>query len=280
MTATGRHFAAFTFVDRIAELQPGRHARGEFLIPPGIASFPASLVAEAVGQLAAWVSIAHLGFRVRPVAALAFETRFLGTAAPGDTLELSVDIDSCEDDAVAYQGRARVRDAGVIELGDCVGPMLPLEDFDDASAMRAFFDRLCHGGATPGRFPGVEVPPVAITEHAPAKAARGDLRVPAAAPFFEDHFPRRAVFPATLLLDAQMRLAAGVAREAAEGAAVRASRITDVKLRAFIEPGATLALGAEVKERREQDVLTLVTAAMNGRVIGRAHIEFAAGGAA
>ena len=86
------HFAAFSFVDRIVEFEPGKRAVGRYDVPAGIAAFPSCLVAEAVGQLAAWVSMEHIAFRGRPVAALATETRFRGDVAPGDTLDLSVDL--------------------------------------------------------------------------------------------------------------------------------------------------------------------------------------------
>src|SRR6476646_3225367 len=98
------HFAAYSFVDRISDFVPRQSARGIFAIPGDIAAFPAALVAEAVGQLAAWVAMDAVDFRGRPVAALATETRFLGDAAPGDTLDLAVDILECDDDAVAYNG--------------------------------------------------------------------------------------------------------------------------------------------------------------------------------
>ena len=69
-------------------LAPGKRATGKFSIPPGIESFPQCLMAEAVGQLAAWVAMSHIGFRGRPVAALATETRFARTANPGEELDL------------------------------------------------------------------------------------------------------------------------------------------------------------------------------------------------
>ena len=66
------HFAAFSFVDRITGLEPG-DARARHVRDSGATStaFPSCLMAEAVGQLAAWVAMAHIGFRGRPVAALA-----------------------------------------------------------------------------------------------------------------------------------------------------------------------------------------------------------------
>ena len=56
-------YAAFTFVDRITALVPGVSAHGTFHIPAGIEGFPSSLLAEATGQLAAWVAVSKLAFR-------------------------------------------------------------------------------------------------------------------------------------------------------------------------------------------------------------------------
>ena len=268
-------YAAFTFVDRITELVPGVSARGTFHIPAGIEGFPSSLLAEATGQLAAWVAVAKLAFRLRPVAGIAHETVYRGVPRPGDTLDTEIRIDSCEDDAVAYQGWARIGGNIVLELHDCVGPMLPLADFDDADAMRRFFATLCTDGAQPDRFPGIE--PVTIvpgaSEH--ARLATAQLDVPGEAAFFDDHFPRRPVFPGTLLLDRMTSLAIGPAEEAA-AASLRLSRVTDVKLRTFIEPGARLDLRANVDEVSSESVTAMLQAWAAGqrRPVGGARVHF------
>src|SRR3954471_19861218 len=201
MTRASAYFAAYSFVDRIVELERGKRARGTFAIPSGIDAFPAAFVAEAVGQLAAWVAMDRMDFRGRPVAALATETRFRRAVEPGQTLALDVDILDCDDDAVAYSGRASVDHDEVIELADCLGPMLPVDDFDDPEALRARLQLLRGDGAPPGRFRGVVPMRVDVTHHDPGVSIRGTLDVPRDAPFFADHFPRKPVFPATLLLD-------------------------------------------------------------------------------
>ena len=71
MTGMDEHFRAFSFVDRIASLEPGTRIRGSYTIPSSIDDFPASLVAEAVGQLAAWAVMSAVDFKSRPVAGLA-----------------------------------------------------------------------------------------------------------------------------------------------------------------------------------------------------------------
>src|SRR4029453_2723537 len=123
------------------------------------------------------------------------------------------------------QGHANIDGERAIELIDCLGPMLPLADFDDPHAMAERFALLIDGGAPPGRFHGVRRPPIVRDGN------KALLDVPASAPFFNDHFPRRNVFPATLMLDAQIELAISVARETWRDAA--AIRMTNVKVRSF-----------------------------------------------
>ncbi len=237
-------FAAFSFVDRISAVDASGRVRGVYTIPAGLDAFPASLVAEAVGQLAAWVAMERVGFRRRPVAALAGETRFHALARPGDTLELAVDIEACDDETISYGGRATVDGRLVLELLDCLGPMLDASEFDDPAALAADYAVLTGPGAPAGRFRGVALPPLVDTAHEAGVRVDATLDVPAAAPFFADHFPRRPVFPATLMLDVLLGLAGRVAAEAA-GTPVRLARITNVKVRSFTPPGVTLKLFAE-----------------------------------
>ena len=269
-------FAAFSFVDRIVEHEPAARARGTFAIPANVAAFPPCLMAEAVGQLAAWVAMAHIGFRGRPVAALAMETRFLRAARPGDRLDLAVDVEHCDDEAVAYRGHARIGDAVVIELDDCLGPMLPVADFDDPQALAARFALLTAEGAPPGRFRGVALPPVVRTGGVPGESATGTLAVPADAPFFHDHFPRRPVFPATLLLDAQIGLALALAAESGRwpaGAQLAPVRMTNVKVRSFTPPGQVLALTATMKPLQDGVATFQLAAAAEGRTVATSRVE-------
>lgn len=267
-------FSAFSFVDRIAAVEPGVRASGRYAIPGHLPRFPACLVAEAIGQLAAWASMAKLGFRRRPVAGLAGETVFRGGVAPGDELELAVEIETCDEDAVAYGGAARVGGRTVLELRHCVGPMLPMEEFDAPEAVAGDFEVLCGPGAPAARLqvlPGCEV---AVTERIPGRAATATLCVPASAPFFRDHFPRRPVFPGTLLLDRLLELALDVGREAAPGAALAPARVSDVKMRAFIAPGQAVELKVELAPQDGGFDARLV-ARVDGKTVatGRAAIE-------
>jgi 3-hydroxymyristoyl/3-hydroxydecanoyl-(acyl carrier protein) dehydratase len=269
------HFAAFSFVDRITEVEPGARARAVFGVPSGIAEFPSCLVAEAVGQLAAWVAMAEIDFRGRPVAALATETIFHRDVAPGNRLDLAVEIESCDDEAVAYGGFAEVDGEKVIELKDCLGPMLPVQDFDSPDAMRERYRLLCGEGAPAGRFHGVAVPKLVALAGEPGKS-RAMLSVPESAPFFADHFPRRAVFPATLLLDSQIRLAMDLARtvfDAASETKLVPKRMSNVKVRSFIVPGQDIELAAEMVSTYGASGTAKLSAVSGGKSVATARLD-------
>ncbi len=272
------HFAAFSFVDRIVEVVPATRARGVYAIPAGLPAFPQALVAEAVGQLAAWVAMDHIGYRGRPVAALAMQTRFLREARPGDRLDLAVEIESCDDDAVAYRGHATIAGERALELDECLGPMLPTAEFDDPAALAARYALLCGAGAPPGRFRGVDLPPVTRTGGVAGESAEATLAVPAEAAFFRDHFPRRPVFPATLLVDAQIGLALALAAESGRWPAhtpLVAARMTNVKVRAFTPPGQVLTLTATLKPQSGRTATVQMGAQAEGRVVATARLEIA-----
>lgn len=268
------HFAAYSFVDRIDELVPGTRARARYAIPSHVASFSSALIAEAVGQLAAWVAMEQIDFRGRPVAALATETRFLGGACPGDTLDLAVEIQQCDDEAVAYDGRASIAGTPIIELVDCLGPMLPLAEFDHPDALRARLALLRGEGAPAGRFEGVAEIALRIAERVPGERVRASIEVPASAPFFGDHFPRRPVFPATLLLDTMMRLSLDVARDpTALGPSAYARRITHVKMRSFIAPSQRLDLGVDLARKENHAAKAMLSARTDDKLVASARLE-------
>ena len=268
-------FSTFSFVDRITALEDGRWARGRFAIPAGLPGFSTCLVAEAVGQLAAWVAMAQAEFRRRPLAALSGETRIVREAAPGEFLDLGVEIESCDPDAILFGGWARVADAPVLELCGCVGLMLPLEEFDAPEAVRQDFETLCGPGARPSRFPGITAPDLSLIDRIPGRRLRASMRVPvSSAPFFDDHFPRRPVFPATLLLDAEIRLAVQLAEETLPaGQRFRAARVADAKMRAFILPGQAVEIEAEMRSATDGAAELTLAATAEGKRVATGRME-------
>lgn len=270
------HFRAFSFVDRITSDQPGAKVRGRYQIPAGIDAFPRPLIAEAVGQLAAWSAMSALDFKVRPVAGIASSVELLSMVHPGQTLELAADIETVDMEAVAYCGGAFVNGVQVIRLNHCVGPMLPQEDFDDPQAVKNRYALLCNGGAKPGAYGGV--PPVNFENISSelGQWIRAILPIPAAAPFFDDHFARRPVFPGTLFMNKILELAADVAKDipATNGGVWVARTIADGKLRAFIPPGDRLEFEAKVAKHEGDLLIIAVEARKAKRVTGNARIIF------
>lgn len=272
------HFRAFSFVDKITSLERGQRITGRFVIPPDITSFPNSLVAEAVGQLAAWAAMATLGFTHRPVAGLAGRVELLASVRPGQTLELTADLESVDLEAVAYGGFALADDQVLLRLHDCVGPMMPLAEFDDPLLVRQRFALLSDAEVAPGGFRGVpeiDLTSKSMTSQTTLQAA---LVVPLDAEFFADHFPRRPVFPGTLLTHANLQLAVALMETIAppaSGTGWIPKAISDVKLRSFIAPGEHLELEARRNEHTDIHAVVGLQIRASGKRVGSCRVDLA-----
>ncbi len=270
------HFRAFSFVDRILADESGKRISGRYHISPDLPSFPSALVTEAIGQLAAWSSIAATGFTVRPVAGIAGRAIFHEFVKPGDVLDLEATLVKADLEAVGYRGSARVGDRVVVELIDALGPMVPMEEFDDPTAVRERYDRILHGEAD--RFSFRDVPRVDVGElvETDTQEMTGVLHVPSEASFFDDHFPRNPVFPGTLLIDAKLRFAMTLAGRVAGGTEAdswRLAAVSDVKLRSFMPPGDVLEVNGKVEFRDESGLRVIVTTRKGRRLNSSARFE-------
>jgi len=233
-------FAAFSFVDKIDSVELGKSISGRYLIPETIAEFRHSLCCEAVGQCAAWSAMAALDFRFRPVAGISRAVEFFAEPKPGQTLLLEAQISRADSEAVTYDGLATIDGREIVKLHQCLGPMLPMEDFDAPGEVRARYEELIGPGAKPGMFGGVPQFDATVTGKTDG-ALEGKFVVPAEGEFFADHFPRKPVFPGTLFLDLCVRFAGQLV-----GPGAIPTGATDTKLREFMEPGVELSLKAEL----------------------------------
>lgn len=269
------HFRAFSFVDRIHAVQPGVSVRGSYAISAGLEEFSSSLVAEAAGQLAAWAAMAAVDFKSRPVAGIAGRVELLGAVQPGQTLELGANLESVDAEAVAYHGIASVDGQPVLRLHNCVGPMLPVEDFDDPQALRDRYAVLNSVGAARGAFLGLpDLAPEDVIL-ADGTTMRANLQVPMEAPFFNDHFPRRPVFPGSLLMQNMLCLVSQLAAQLpapAGGEAWKLQDVTGMKLRAFIPPGDALQLEAKLVQVEGTAATVSVESRRNGKLAGAASV--------
>lgn len=270
----------FFFVDRITAIDADT-AVGELWQAPEEPPLPPWLVIEAVGQLAAWVAMWRTDFASRPVAALVGEVVFGGVR--GGSITLDARLERIDGRAVLYSGRARADGKDIVVLRRCVGPLLPTDDFDDRGAVRERFAALCAASAGGAAAVARTLPQPEIAELAlDARSGRARLYVPACAPYFADHFPRRPVFPATMLAPAQNqlggRLAAQILAEAP--AAVRLVRVTNFKVRSFSPPGQVLDLGAQAEEPDGDGITIVMTASAEGVRVASGVFEYRRAGAA
>ena len=273
------HFRAFSFVDRITSLEGDGWVHGSYQIPAGVNTFSSSLASEALGQLAAWASMSMVDFSHRPLAGIAGEVQVLQTPTPGQQLDLKVHLESVDADSVVYSGEASVSGTPVIRLSDCVGPMVPVVDFDDPAAVRERFELVRGKGAEPGGFQGLPEMPLQTSSTSTGETLQATLQVPSSAPFFEDHFPRRAVFPGTLLIHANLQLAQELVSHLPPPQHQKSwnlHTISGVKLRSFTSPGTALELKAETASVSANNLLVHITTRNSKRKICAATVEFTA----
>jgi len=260
----------FLFVDRILELEPGRRTLGVTRVTPdravgsggGPPELPSCLVGEALGQLCAWNAMHSLDFALRPVAGLVGGVTILGSAKVGDTILLESTIDSLSEEAVSYHAVATVGGREILRLENTVGPMLPMEEFIDAGRVRDQFLSIHRPGSPEADLSEIReavggkpaVPDdlrfdrVLRLDEADALQAR--KTVPTVAHFIADHFPRKAVFPLSLLLECLLGAGSELLGGSGEGEGpLRPSKLRNVKMSRFVLPGEEIEALLSVKER-------------------------------
>jgi 3-hydroxymyristoyl/3-hydroxydecanoyl-(acyl carrier protein) dehydratase len=293
--------SVFHFVDRIVELDPGKHALGvrhvtaadPFLLPrDGGPCLLSCIVGEALGQLGAWNVMAANGFTLRPVAGIARNVRILGEVRPGDAILLDTTIDSVDDEVVRYHAVGSVRGEKVMVLGEGLGPFLPLEQFNDPSEVRGHFDRIHR----PGEVAEVlEVAPEAgndssgdpewlafdeILSRDAGREIAASKRIDGEWPFFADHFPRKPVYPMSLLLECILRLGDELlpGDDSTGGPnRLRPGNICRVKMSRFVEPGHTVVVRAKVEKDRGAGVRVAFRCEMDGKRVLVADVDYVPG---
>ena len=121
------HGAEFRFIDRLVNLNPGQSGEGEYKVRgdepflrghfPGGPSFPGVLLVEAAAQLAGVV--AQSDPKIQPLAGLKLtalrNVKILGTAKPGEIIQLEARITGRLGNLVQAQSTARVADEIVLK---------------------------------------------------------------------------------------------------------------------------------------------------------------------
>jgi 3-hydroxymyristoyl/3-hydroxydecanoyl-(acyl carrier protein) dehydratase len=285
----------FHFVDQILELDPGRHALGVKHVTPGDtfvrptaggeSALLSCIIGEALGQLGAWNVMAAKDFSVRPVAGVVGEVVITGEAGIGDSVLLDTTIDSVTDDAVFYHAVASVDGTEVLRLENTLGPLLPMEQFNDPEELRERLARI-HRPGVPTEVPQLNGDPAVpfdvsfdeILSLESGKEAIAVRQVSGREALFADHFPKKPVLPLSLLLESLLHLG----QMLLEDGSIRCvpTGVRKVKMSRFVEPGSSLVAKIRVVERSAKNALLKFRCEVDGgRVcVGEAEYSTAAGG--
>jgi len=284
----------FHFVDQILELDPGRHARGVKHVTPGdtfvrptaggVPALLSCIIGEALGQLGAWNVMAAKDFAVRPVAGVVGGVAIAGEASVGDTLLLDTTIDSVTDDAVFYHAVASVDGTEVLRLENTLGPLLPMEQFNDPEELRERFARI-HRPGDPPEAPQPDGDPAVpfdlsfdeILSLEGGKEATAVRQITGREPFLADHFPRKPVLPLSLLLESLLQLGQKLLEDGGPRYVPTGAR--KVKMTRFVEPGSSLVAKIRVVERSAESALLRFRCEVDGgrACVGEAEYSAAAG---
>jgi beta-hydroxyacyl-ACP dehydratase FabZ len=127
----------------------------------------------------------------------------------------------------------------------------------------------------PHRFPFLLVDKVTITE--PAKTAVGIKCVSGNEPFFQGHFPDRAIMPGVLIVEAMAQVACALflSRPEMMGKLAFFMGMEDIKFRKPVVPGDRLELKIEVLKMRDRFGKAKGEAFVEGELVTEAVFTFA-----
>lgn len=291
----------FLFVDRILELSPGKAVRGvkhvtpnDYYLTEGWQKQPALLdciVGETLGQLAAWNIMHTIDFAKRPVAGVVGQITLSRQAYVGETIFLEAFIDSFDDDVVRYHGCASVNGETVLTIESALGPLLPMSDFIDSNVVKAQFAVLNRPGTIEQAASGDIIDPFdtvvpmqddydRILHWEMGVTVTAQKNISITTPCFVDHFPRKPVFPMSLLLNCHLQLGYRFLKEllsAEQFKHLRVAAIKRSKMNAFIQPGDSVITHMRLKEKTNDTFTLTFRSEVDGKRVGVAEAVFKGG---
>lgn len=277
----------FLFVDRILQLVPGKSIRGIKHVtmndaylsksPEGKYYFTPSLIGETVGQLAAWNIMFSLDFKKRPVAGVVSSAMLYRPVYMGETMELICEIDQIDDDMVCYQGEARVNQETVFRIENALGPLLPMDEFIDQNTIREQFAEIDRPGDfiddSMGYQPVLPAMPLStipmcfdrILEIHAGESIVAEKLVSRAAPYFQDHFPKKPVLPMSVLLESLIHLAKQFLLQSYSHCTYRVAQLRKIKMNDFIRPGDKVTTRLTLKSQDDQQIILQSRSEVDGK---------------
>ncbi len=292
----------FFFVDRILEMDPGKHSVGVMHITatnPFLVVSPtdgpvilSSVIGEALGQLGAWNVLQQNDFSLWPIAGIIGESRTLSCPKIGDTVILDTTIESCSDENVVYQSKAMVDGEVVLTQTDAVGPMIPVEELMDPEHARSIFNKINRPGSM-DEYPIYDNRRPFVPEgfhHTRTifydnilqwdlanLEAEAQKNVTVTSPYFDEHFPRMPVMPLSLVMEGQALLARQFLSELLgeeEFEKYYLSRVYNVKISGFVQPGDSLVTKFKLKRGENDSYIFRYRSEVNGKKICTAFSEY------
>jgi 3-hydroxymyristoyl/3-hydroxydecanoyl-(acyl carrier protein) dehydratase len=313
---------SFLFVDKILTLESGKRAIGikqvsehDIYLKPthdGRFSLFSCIIGEAMGQLASWTIMKAKDFTLRPVAGVVGEVKIFGEAYIGDTILLESTIEAINNEAILYHSVASVAGKTILTIRDGLGPLLPIEQFNDPEWMKQYFAQIYQASCEASFIAsdssalheeGVALPLMSrgeIKTTNPGESLGGKVydgiafdtildwdkgkRITAqktilpSAPYFADHFPLKPVLPLSLLLESKLQLAYSFLRDYLGPEVVktvRPSALKRVKMNEFVQPGNQIVTTMTLKEETADSFLFAFRSELAGKRVCIAEAEFA-----
>jgi 3-hydroxymyristoyl/3-hydroxydecanoyl-(acyl carrier protein) dehydratase len=280
----------FLFVDRIIHSIPGELIKGVKHVTrddlyltqsdEGRACFIPSLIGETLGQLAAWNVMAHNQFTLRPVAGVVDSARLFRPAFVGETILLESYIDSVDSTAVQYHSVATIGGEPVFVVDGALGPLLPMEGFIHVDEVKQQYTELYR----PGDWDSLtnlslieDDNQTAVFERCPAlmfdrilsldvgESIVAEKRIARSAPYFPDHFPKKAVLPMTVLLECKINLARQFIAASAYSGHYQVNELRKIKMNEFVFPGDVVLTTARIKQQTDDELVLAYRSEVSGK---------------
>lgn len=272
----------FLFVDRILEFVPGKSITGLKHVTLNDAYLTEnqdnkltllhSIIGEALGQLCSWYVLKSSDFALRLVGGVIEDIQMYGDAFVGDTIFLENDIEEldCENRVVRVNARASVNGKTIIIFKNGIAPLLPLEDFNNPEDIKTDFARLYRPEAhfdhpfdsetydypqvnlTPKLFPFIYDK---ILSWKPGQELIAQKNVSMSAPYFADHFPKKPLFPLSIMIEHNLQLSyAFFGKDKSicvpAGKVLRPVAVRKIKIGNFVQPGDSVVTRITLKEKQ------------------------------
>lgn len=218
-----------------------------------------SLIGEAIGQLAGWKAMSLVDFDSRFVAGVVEEVQILGDAFVDDTLQLTVDISSIDEQRVQYDGHAFVNNKLIFSVKNSIGPKLPVEDFiDKNTVIEQYLELKSKQKVINTQNGSSEISPQSylfdtVSNFHENAVVVAEKTLKGSEPYLRDHFPKKPVLPLTILLHAKVQLAESYINTYTN---ISPKKITarKIKMGYFIEPGESIRTEMRIKTLSHESI--------------------------